>query len=83
MKTARASIIGLSLIAALGLCSQMAKAKDGVPGTCGPHTTDTKCIPAAEPSVVPELILCLSATAGGVLLWRWNRKSLKPNPLPR
>jgi hypothetical protein len=74
MKTARTLIIGLGLMAAPGLF--------GAP-TCGPHTTDTKCVSAPEPSVVPELVLCLSVTASGFLFWRWNRKSLKRNLLPR
>jgi hypothetical protein len=82
MKSACALIIGLGLVAATGFC-QNTGPNMGTPPICGPHTTDTKCVSAPEPSVVPEFLLCLGVTASGILLWRWNRKSLKRNLLPR
>jgi len=70
MKTSCELVIALGLILAPGLSA-------GSPPTCGPHSTNPKCVAALpEPSPIPELVLSLTAVAGGFWLLRRKTKAV-------
>jgi hypothetical protein len=64
MKTARATVISLGAMLAPTLFATI---------PCSTATLKPCSLP--EPSAIPELVLCLTVTGIGFLLWRRNRKS--------
>jgi hypothetical protein len=73
LRNARKLVVVMGLILVPGLFAD----PGGVPN-CPPTSNDPACkASVAEPSAIPELVLCLAVTGSSfLLLWRRNRRAV-------